>query len=141
MGGSRYDPRMKYEGPYTEEVRVETRKSIGGTQLYLAAPQVPPSEPLLNSVRLALKDSVDVGAAYAFTMSIGGTAPCLSIGIYFDHEPSSSELEEVFANVSRRMRPLIGDRTYVDLLPLDPKNLLTIAVRDMVVPFYRRMVQ
>jgi hypothetical protein len=132
---------MKYEGPFLGEVQLETRKSIGGTQLYLAAPQVPPSEPLLNSVRLALKDTVDVAAAYAFTMSIGGTAPTLSIGIYFDHEPSTCELEEVFANVSRRMRPLIGDRSYIDLLPLDPKNLLTIAVRDMVVPFYRRVVQ
>jgi hypothetical protein len=39
------------------------------------------------------------------------------------------------------MKPLIEERNFVDLLPLDPSNILAIAVRDTVEPFYRRMVQ
>jgi hypothetical protein len=132
---------MKHPGPYEDELQAEPRKASAGTQLYVAAPACPPSEALLNSVRLVLKECVDVGAAYAFTMSIGSSTPALSIGIFFDIEPTAWEMEDVFANISRRMRPLIEDKSYVDLLPLDPKNLLTLAVVDMVEPFYRRIVQ
>jgi hypothetical protein len=39
------------------------------------------------------------------------------------------------------MKPFITEKNFVDLLPLDPSNVLAVTVRDQIAPFYRRTVQ
>jgi hypothetical protein len=85
--------------------------------------------------------SLSISAAYAFNMAVGDDPPSLSIGLRFDAKPSPRELEQLFSRIGRKMKPLIAERNFVDLLPLDPSNILSIAVRDTVEPFYKRMVQ
>jgi SseB protein C-terminal domain len=138
---------MKLSGPDVEEVSQQAslspqrRRACTGTMLYVAPPAEPPSEPLLNCVRELIKRSFSVSAAYAFIMAIGGGAPTLSVGIYFDSKPSSHEVNELFSRIGYFMRPFLGEEGCVDLLPLDPTTVLTVAVRDTVKPFYRRIVQ
>jgi hypothetical protein len=112
-----------------------------GTRLYVGAPAEMPSEPLLNCVREIAKRSVSIAAAYAFIMAVGDTTPSFSIGIYFDSKPSSHEVNALFDRIGYYMRPFLGDAGYVDLLSLDPSNVLAVAVRYQITPFYRRMVQ
>ncbi len=85
--------------------------------------------------------SLVISAAYAFNMAVGDNLPSLSIGLYFDTKPNLREVEELFRQFGRNIRPLISDINFVDLLPLDPSNLLGVAVRAQIKPFYRRVVQ
>jgi hypothetical protein len=117
------------------------RKFNAGTKLYIGAPAQPPSEALLNCVREVSRLSLSITAAYAFNMAVGDDPPSLSIGLHFDAKPNPRELEQLFSRIGRKMKPLIAERNFVDLLPLDPSNILSIAVRDTVEPFYKRMVQ
>src|SRR5512147_2471955 len=117
------------------------RRSNAGAMLYVGTPAEPPSEPLLNCVRELVKRSFSISAAYAFVMAVGESTPSFSIGIHFDHKPSSHEVNELFSRIGYFMRPFLGESGYVDLLPLDPTNVLTVAVRDSVKPFYQRVVQ
>ena len=112
-----------------------------GTMLSVTMPDEMPSEPLLNCVREIVKRFLYVSAAYAFVMSVGESTPSFSIGIYFDHKPSSHEVNEVFSRIGYYMRPFLGDSGYVDLLSLDPTNVLGVAVKQSVKPFYERRVQ
>ena len=116
------------------------RPSIG-TMLYVGAPAETPSEPLLNCVRELIKHCVSVSAAYAFNMAVGESTPSFSIGIYFDHKPSSHEVNSLFSRIGYYMRPFLGDSGSVDLLSLDPTNVLAVTVRDQIKPFYRRRLQ
>ena len=120
---------------------LRTRRSTLGTRLYVGQPTDAPSEPLLNCVREIVKRRVSVAAAYAFIMAVGESTPSFSIGIYFDHKPSSHEVNELFSRIGYYMRPFLGENGFVDLLPLDPTNVLAVTVRDSVEPFYRRRVQ
>jgi len=125
-----------------EQLRAsEPRILNAGTKLYVGAPAQAPSEALLNCVREVSKNSLSVVAAYAFNMAVGDDAPSLSIGLHFDSKPNPQELEQLFSQIGRKMKPLIAEKNFVDLLPLYPTNILAIAVRDTVAPFYRRMVQ
>jgi hypothetical protein len=117
------------------------RRLSTGTMLYVSAPSEMPSEPLLNCVREMVKRSVSVSAAYAFVMAVGESTPSFSIGIYFDTKPSSHEVNELFSRIGYFMRPFLGDAGYVDLLSLDPTNVLAVTVRDQIRPFYRRLLQ
>jgi hypothetical protein len=117
------------------------RHSNTGAMLYVGTPAEPPAEPLLNCVRELIKRSFSISAAYAFVMAVGESTPSFSIGIYFDHKPTSHEVNELFSRIGYSMRPFLGESGYVDLLPLDPTNVLTVAVRDSVKPFYQRIVQ
>jgi len=112
-----------------------------GTKLYVGPPSEAIAEPLLNCVREVSRCDVSISAAYAFTMAVGDDEPTLSIGLHFDFKPNPQELERVFSQIGRRMRPLLPEKNFVDLLPLYPTNILSIAVRDTVKPFYRRRVQ
>jgi type III secretion system (T3SS) SseB-like protein len=116
------------------------RPSIG-TMLYVGAPAEAPSEPLLNCVREMVKHSVSISAAYAFVMAVGESTPSFSIGIYFDHKPSSHEVNALFSRIGYYMRPFLGESGYVDLLPLDPTDVLAVTVRDQIKPFYQRRLQ
>lgn len=109
--------------------------------LSVSAPAEAPAEPLLNCVREMIKRSVSISAAYAFVMAVGESTPSFSIGIYFDHKPSTYEVNELFSRIGYFMRPFLSDTGYVDLLPLDPTNILSVTVRDSVKPFYQRRVQ
>lgn len=109
--------------------------------LSVTMPEEMPAEPLLNCVREIIKRRLSISAAYAFVMSVGGSAPSLSIGIYFDHKPSSHEINEVFSRIGYYMRPFLNDSAYVDLLALDPTNVLGVAVKQTVQPFYQRILQ
>jgi hypothetical protein len=117
------------------------RRANAGTMLSVSAPAELPSEPLLNCVREIVKHRVSVSAAYAFIMAVGEGIPSFSIGIYFDHKPSSHEVNELFSKIGYFMRPFLGDSGYVDLLALDPTNVLAVAVKQSVEPFYQRRVQ
>ena len=134
-------------GRLSEEVRDEQQRATGprarnaGTKLYVGPPSEAISEPLLNCVREVSRSDVSISAAYAFTMALGDDEPTLSIGLDFDSKPNLQELQRVFAQIGRRMRPLLPEKNFVDLLPLYPTNILSIAVRDTVKPFYRRRVQ
>src|SRR3982750_3737021 len=112
-----------------------------GTKLYIGEPADPPSEALLNCVREASKGALGISAAYAFSLALGDNPPTLSIGLHFDCKPSPQEVEQLFGQIGRKMKPLIGEKNFIDLLPLDPSNILAIAVKDTVAPFYRRRVQ
>lgn len=112
-----------------------------GTKLYVGPPAEAVAEPLLNCVREVSRSDVSISAAYVFTMAVGDDEPTLSIGLHFDFKPNPQELQRVFAQIGRRMRPLLPEKNFVDLLPLYPTNILAIAVRDTVKPFYRRRVQ
>jgi hypothetical protein len=118
----------------------QRRPSIG-TMLYVGAPAEAPSEALLNFVREMVKRSISISAAYAFVMAVGESTPSFSIGIYFDTKPSSHEVNALFSRVGYYMRPFLGDSGYVDLLSLDPTNVLALTVRDQIKPFYRRLLQ
>jgi len=74
-------------------------------------------------------------------MAVGDGPPSLSIGLHFDSKPNPQELEQLFNRIGRKMKPLIAEKNFVDLLPLYPTNILAIAVQDTVEPFYRRPVQ
>jgi SseB protein C-terminal domain len=112
-----------------------------GTKLYVGPPPQAVSEPLLNCVREVSRGAVSISAAYAFIMAVGDDEPTLSIGLHFDFKPNPQELEQLFSRIGRHMRPLLPEKNFVDLLPLYPSNILAIAVRDTVEPFYRRRVQ
>lgn len=109
--------------------------------LYVGTPTEAPAEPLLNCVREIVKRSVSISAAYAFIMAVGESTPSFSIGIYFDHKPSSHEVNELFSKIGYYMRPFLNDTAHVDLLSLDPTNVLAVTVRDQIKPFYRRRLQ
>ncbi len=109
--------------------------------LSVTTPAEMPSEPLLNCVREIVKRFVSVSAAYAFIMSIGESTPSLSIGIYFDHKPTSHEVNELFSKIGFYMRPFLADSDFLDLLSLDPTNVLGAAVKQSVKPFYQRRLQ
>jgi len=140
-------PRHEFEAlasGHTPEYMIEpagAMKLNAGTKLYIGAPANAPSEPLLNCIRQALKKVVGVAAAYAFNMSVGNNPPNLSIGIYFDTKPSAHVCEELFSQIGRQMKPFISDKNYVDLLPLDPANVLGVTVREKIQPFYKRLIQ
>lgn len=112
-----------------------------GTRLYVGEPEEMPSEPLLNCVREIVKRSLSVSAAYAFMLAVGEGTPSFSIGIYFDSQPSSHQVNQLFSRIGYYMRPFLGATGYVDLLALDPNKVLGFAVRQTVQPFYRRRVQ
>ena len=118
-----------------------TRGLSTGTKLYIGVPAEPPSEALLNCVREVSRSAVSISAAYAFNFAVGDDAPSLSIGLHFDSKPNPQELEQLFSQIGRKMKPLIAEKNFVDLLPLDPSNILAFAVRETVTPFYRRRVQ
>ncbi|HVZ17648.1 MAG TPA: enhanced serine sensitivity protein SseB C-terminal domain-containing protein [Terriglobales bacterium] len=122
-------------------LRHSARNGSSGTRLYIGTPDEPPSEALLNCVRELSRRSLVISAAYAFNMAVGDNLPSLSIGLYFDTKPNLREVEELFRQFGRNIRPLISDINFVDLLPLDPSNLLGVAVRAQIKPFYRRVVQ
>jgi hypothetical protein len=84
---------------------------------------------------------MSISAAYAFSMAVGDNPPTLSIGLYFDSKPDAREVEELFRHLGRNMKPFITEKNFVDLLPLDPSNVLAVTVRDQIAPFYRRTVQ
>jgi len=137
---------VKYMGRLSEEVRDEQRATgprtlNAGTKLYVGAPEQPPSEALLNCVREISRSAVSISAAYVFSMAVGDEEPSLSIGLHFDTKPNPQEVERLFTQIGRKMKPLIAERNFVDLLPLYPTNILAIAVRETVPPFYRRRVQ
>ena len=141
-------PRHEFEAiaqGHTPEYMIEPagamKKMNAGTNLFIGPPANPPSEALLNCIRQSLKRSVSIAAAYAFNMAMGNNSPNLSIGIYFDSKPAAHELEELFSQIGRNMKPFIGDKNYVDLLPLDPTNVLAVTVREQIAPFYKRAVQ
>lgn len=117
---------------------LRNRRSIAGTQLYVAKPAEAPPEPLLNCVREIVKRRISVAAAYAFEMAVGESLPSFSIGIYFDHKPSSHEVNDLFCRIGHYMKPFLGESGYVDLLPLDPSNVLAVTVRYQIQPFYQR---
>jgi hypothetical protein len=117
---------------------LRNRRSSAGTMLYVGKPAATPAEPLLNCVREIVKRRVSVSAAYAFVMAVGESTPSFSIGIYFDHKPSSHEVNELFSRIGYYMKPFLGESGYVDLLPLDPSNVLAVTVRDQITPFYQR---
>ncbi len=133
-------------GRLSEELQDQQRATgpgtvNAGTKLYVGPPSDVISEPLLNCVREVSRADVSISAAYAFTMALGDDEPTLSIGLDFDFQPNPQELQRVFAQIGRRMRPLLPEKNFVDLLPLYPTNILSIAVRETVKPFYRRRVQ
>lgn len=134
-------------GRLSEELRDQQPRTTGprtrnaGTKLYVGPPPESVAEPLLNCVREVSRSDVSISAAYAFTMALGDDEPSLSIGLHFDSKPNPQELQRVFAQIGRRMRPLLPDKDFVDLMPLYPTNILSIAVQDTVKPFYRRRVQ
>lgn len=117
-----------------------SKPAVHGIRLFVGPPSEVPSEPLLNCVREVVKRFVSVAAAYAFIMSVGEGTPSFSIGIYFDSKPSSHEINELFSRIGYYMRPFLSDEAYVDLLSLDPTHVLSVAVRDKIQPFYRRLV-
>jgi hypothetical protein len=117
------------------------RRANGGTMLSVSTPLEMPSEPLLNCVREIVKRRVSVSAAYAFVMAVGESTPSLSIGIYFDHKPSSHEVNELFSKIGYYMRPFLSDSGHVDLLSLDATNVLAVTVKESVKPFYQRRLQ
>ena len=117
------------------------RKHSAGTRLYVGTPAEPLSEALLNCVRELSKHAVSISAAYAFNLAVGDDPPSLSIGLYFDSKPDLREVEELFRHLGRNMKPFITDKNFVDLLPLDPSNVLAFTVREQIEPFYRRVVQ
>ena len=117
------------------------RVRSAGTRLYVGTPVDPPSEALLNCVRELSRKSLSISAAYAFNMAVGDNSPSLSIGLYFDSKPDLREVEHLFRQFGRNLRPFINDRDFVDLLPLDPSNVLGVTVREQIEPFYRRIVQ
>ena len=117
------------------------KRPHSGTMLSVTMPEEMPSEPLLNCVREIVKRFLYVSAAYAFVISVGESTPSFSIGIYFDHKPSSHEVNEVFSRIGYYMRPFLNDSAYVDLLALDPTNVLGVAVKQTVKPFYERRLQ
>ena len=128
-------------GRIEEEQPTGSQTLNAGTKLYVGPPPETVAEPLLNCVREVSRSDVSISAAYAFTMALGDDEPTLSIGLHFDSKPNAQELQRVFNQIGRRMRPLLPEKNYVDLLPLYPTNILSIAVRDTVKPFYRRRVQ
>jgi len=132
LSGDSRDEQLQDSGPRTLNA---------GTKLYVGAPAERPSEALLNCVREISKRSLSISAAYAFNMAVGDNPPSLSIGLHFDSKPNPQEVEQLFSQIGRKMKPLIAEKNFVDLLPLYPTNILAIAVRDTVTPFYRRMVQ
>lgn len=135
---------MKYSAPYDdpqEELEPGHRKITSGTRLYIAKPPDPPSEALLNCVREVSRRSVGVCAAYAFEMAVGDNPPSLSIGVYFDAKPDAHEIEELFGNLGRTIKPFLEENNFIDLLPLHANNVLGVTVREQIAPFYRRLVQ
>jgi SseB protein C-terminal domain len=135
---------MKYSGPYDdplEELEPGHRRITSGTRLHIAQPPDPPSEALLNCVREISRRAVGVCAAYAFEMAVGENSPSLSIGLYFDAKPAPQEVEELFGNLGRRIKPFLEENNFVDLLPLHANNVLGVTVREQIAPFYRRLVQ
>ncbi len=138
---------MKYSGRLSGDVRDQGSRETGprklstGTRLYVGMPLDPPSEALLNCVREMSKHAVSISAAYAFNMALGDDPPTLSIGLYFDTKPDLQEVEDLFRHLGRNMKPFINDKDFVDLLPLDPSNVLAVTVREQIEPFYTRVVQ
>lgn len=120
---------------------VSRERRVSGARLYVGPPTAVPDEPLLNCVRQIAKKFVSINSAYAFQLAVGEGTPSFSIGIYFDTKPSSHELGEIFSRIGYYMRPFLTDDAYVDLLSLDPSNILSVAVRQTVEPFYKRLVQ
>ncbi len=117
------------------------RRVHAGTRLYVGSPAEIQSAPLLNCVREIVKHNISVSAAYDFNLAIGECIPSYSIGILFDNQPTSHEVNSLFSKIGYFMRPFLGDAGFVDLLSLYPTSVLAVTVCDQITPFYRRRIQ
>jgi hypothetical protein len=128
-----------------EPLQIATAQKAGrgsvGTRVFVGTVENKSADALLNCVREIVKRHISVSAAYAFMLAVGEGTPSFSIGIYFDHEPSTHEVNELFSKIGYFMRPFLGTVESVDLLSLAPSQVLGFAVKQAVQPFYRRRVQ
>jgi hypothetical protein len=119
---------------------VQPNRLTPGTSVRVGIPAPPPTDPVLNAMRVSFGKYPDIREVYLVQLQSGQGPPRWALGIQL-LTPTEEKIKMTFEGLSDALKPLVGQGKYWDFIALKAGENLSEAIRKTRNRIYPAPVQ